>query len=102
MMANETDLSGLDNDYYMIVIKQPRRGGPAVAVEVEDIIEALEMPFAEATIFKSLVRLQQLRLGKGKAGSTEKYEAEKVNYYGVRVLEKVRNGLVKLKVLSNG
>jgi hypothetical protein len=86
----KTKASGLDNDYWLIDIAHPKRLEP-YKVECEDIIEAMNMPFAEATVFKSLWRLCQLRAGNGKPGSTEQYEAEKMVYYSDRTLAKVKN-----------
>lgn len=89
-MSNEPKASGLDNDYWLLDIQHPKRLEPH-KVECEDIIEAMDMPFAEATVFKSLWRLMQLRRGRGKPGSTEKYEAEKMVYYSARTLAKITN-----------
>jgi hypothetical protein len=56
-------------------------------VEVEDITEVLNMEFVEGTLFKSLCKLRQ---NLGKPVSKEKYEAEKIKYYGDRVLTKTQ------------
>lgn len=77
-------LTGDNVDYYLIPVHHPKRLPPHVT-EVEDIIEALGMNFAEGTLFKSLVRLVQLRRNMGKPGSTRQYEAEKVLYYARRI-----------------
>lgn len=90
-MPDEVKASGLDNDYWVVEIKHPRRLGAPYKVEAEDLIEAMGMPFAEATVFKSLWRLMQLRAGRGKPGSTEKYEGEKMVYYSGRTLAKILN-----------
>ena len=82
--------SGGDNDYWVLHIRHPKRLEP-YKVEAEDIIEAFNMPFAEATVFKSLWRLCQLRLGAGKPGSTETYEADKMVYYSQRTRAKIEN-----------
>ena len=66
----EQQASGGDNDYWLLPITHPKRLDP-YTVKCEDIIKAMEMPFAEATVFKSLWRLMQLRRGRGKPGSTE-------------------------------
>lgn len=85
-----TRASGGDNDYWLLAITHPKRLDP-YKVECEDIIEAMEMPFAEATVFKSLWRLMKLRMGQGKTGSTEAYEGEKMVYYSDRTLAKIKN-----------
>lgn len=87
---SEIRASGLDNDYWLLDIKHPKRLNP-YKVECEDIIEAMEMPFAEATVFKSLWRLMKLRMGQGKPGSSEPYEGEKMVYYSARTLAKIQN-----------
>lgn len=86
---NEDKLSGGDNNYYLIPIPNPKRLEPYVA-EVEDIIEALEMTFAEATVLKSLVRAAAGRQGRGKPGNTYLYDAQKIVYYGNRMIAHAR------------
>ncbi len=78
-------MEGGNVNYYLIDVKDPKRLEPYTA-EVEDLIETLNMNFAEGTLLKSLVRLCKLRQAAGKAGSTELYEAQKINYYGERIL----------------
>jgi hypothetical protein len=77
-------LTGSNVNYYLIDIKKPKRLEPYTA-EVEDIIESLNMTFAEGTVLKSLIRLCKLRQNGGKPGSTELYEAEKIKYYAERI-----------------
>lgn len=82
-------LTGGDVNYYLINILNSKVFSPYV-IEVEDIIEALDMEFAEGTLFKSLIRLCKLRQNLGKPGSKSKYEAEKIKYYGNRILVKTK------------
>jgi hypothetical protein len=85
-LTNETpSLTGGDVNYYLISVNHPKRLEPYTA-EVEDLIESLNMTFAEGTLLKSLVRLCKLRQNSGKIGSSELYEAQKIKYYGDRIL----------------
>lgn len=87
VLANtqQKEITGGDVNYYLINITNPKRLQPYV-VEVEDIIEALNMEFAEGTILKSLIRYCKLKQGLGKPGSSKKYEAEKIKYYSERLV----------------
>ena len=85
--AKQPEITGGNVNYYLINIPNPKRLDPYV-VEVEDIIEALNMEFAEGTILKSLIRYCKLKQGLGKPGSTPKYEAEKIKYYADRLVAK--------------
>jgi len=85
--TKQTEITGGDVNYYLINITHPKRLEPYV-VEVEDIIEALNMEFAEGTILKSLIRYCKIKQGLGKPGSSKKYEAEKVEYYAKRLVVK--------------
>ena len=86
----QKEITGGNVNYYLINVGKPKRLEPYVA-EVEDIIEALDMNFAEGTLFKSLIRLCKLRQDLGKPGSSELYEAQKIKYYADRVLVKAQN-----------
>lgn len=92
----QKELCGGDNNYWLLAVEDPKRLDPYV-VEAEDLIEHLELNFAEATVLKSIWRLAKLRQGLGKPGSSPLYEAEKVEYYGKRVLAIVRRYVAKLK-----
>lgn len=87
--ATKPVLTGSDVNYYLIDVPDPKRLQPYTA-EVEDLIEALDMEFAEATILKSLVRLCKNMQGEGKPGNTEIYDAEKLVYYAQRALAKAK------------
>lgn len=75
---------GDDTDYYLLDIPDPKRVKPH-QVECEDIIEALDMRFAEGNIFKALWRKCAERLGSGKEGDSPIRNADKIAYYGNRV-----------------
>ena len=85
--TKQKEITGGDVNYYLINITNPKRLEPYV-VEVEDLIEALNMEFAEGTILKSLIRYCKLKQGLGKPGSSKKYEAEKIKYYSERLVAK--------------
>ncbi len=80
--------SGSDVSYYVVKVGSPKRLDPYSA-ECEDIIEALGMTFAEGCAFKAIWRSCAARtLGKRKTGQDEYgvYDAEKVVYYGNRMV----------------
>lgn len=61
--------------------------------ECIDIIDALQMTPNEANAFKALWRRAAARLGKSKRGYTDGlYDAEKVEFYGKRLVELERRG----------
>lgn len=78
--------SGGHVNYYLIEIRLPN--GTCFVVEVEDVIEVLDMEFAEANVFKAAVRMAKLRQDLGKPGSTRRYEIEKAVYYSARMVAK--------------
>lgn len=80
--------SGGDVDYYLVEVPEPKRLPPYI-MEVEDIIEAVNMTFAEATVFKSLIRsCNEREHGKKKEGNDPEgiRDAEKMVYYSGRTL----------------
>ena len=52
----------------------------------QEVIEALDLDFNEGEALKSIWRKARERQGHGKPGSTPKYNAEKVAYYGDRMV----------------
>lgn len=86
----QKDITGGDVNYYLIKVPHPKRLQPYIA-EVEDIIEAENMNFAEGTLLKSLIRLCKLKQNLGKPGSSTLYEAEKIKYYADRILAQAQN-----------
>jgi len=83
-------LTGGNVNYYLINVDHPKRLEPYTA-EVEDIIESLNMTFAEGTLLKSLIRLCKLKQNAGKIGSSQLYESEKIKYYAERIYEINKN-----------
>lgn len=94
-MAEEAkpEKSGGNVNYYVVNVCSPKRLAPYSA-ECEDIIEALGMTFAEGCAFKAIWRSCAARtLGKLKEGGDAVYDAEKVVYYGSRMLaQRKKNG----------
>ncbi len=96
---NKVEFTGGNVNYYLVNIKDPKRLQPYEA-EAEDIIEALGMTFAEGCAFKAIWRSCAMRtLGHMKKGQDQfgVYDAEKVQYYGGRMLAQ----RTKLKVAAD-
>lgn len=75
--------------YYKVQINNPTSGGAEYTAECNDIIEALGMNYAEGNAFKALWRSCAARqLGLAKQGYDEKglYDAEKVEFFGKRLV----------------
>lgn len=87
--ANMADgeYTGGKTSCYEVAIKLPTREGRAPYVaECNDIIEALNMTFAEGEAFKAVWRRAAARLGRRKAGyDGGKYDADKVAFFGQRM-----------------
>jgi hypothetical protein len=73
-------------DYYKLRIEHPTHHNVPYEVECNDIIKALEMDFAEGNVFKALWRTAAARQGKLKRGHDAKYDAEKIVFFGQRLL----------------
>lgn len=78
--------------YYKVRIDDPLSGTDAYVAECNDIIEALGMNYAEGNAFKAIWRMCAARtLGKQKKGYTDGlYDAEKVAFFGARMVEQQR------------
>lgn len=82
--------TGGSSDYYKVEVKDTTSGGAPYMAECNDIIEALGMNFAEGNAFKALWRRAAHRtLGVKKAGAKDDglYDAEKVKFFGERLVE---------------
>lgn len=89
--------TGNDVDYYRVMVEDPKRTAPYMA-ECEDIIEALNMNFAQGCVFKAIWRDAAMRnLGHKKRGSDQfgLYDAEKVKYYGTRLEAQAKRRIKK-------
>lgn len=82
--------TGGSADYYQVhITNTTTKGRPAYIAECNDIIEALGMNFAEGNAFKALWRrAAQRTLGLRKAGAKDDglYDAEKVEFFGARLV----------------
>ncbi len=102
MTTPKKEFSGGNVDYYLLNIAEPKRLPPYM-VECEDIIEALNMTFAEGNVLKSLWRSCNMRVhGHGKRGQDDfgVYDGDKVAYYGARVqVQRIRLRVAHEKAL---
>lgn len=83
-------LTGGSSDYYKVKVEKPTSEGvEPYTAECNDIIEALELNFAEGNILKALWRRANARKGNGKSGFEDgKYDAEKMVFFSKRELAK--------------
>ena len=85
------EYSGGSSSYYIVDVKSPTTpASKPYTAECNDIIEALGMNYAEGNAFKALWRrAAQRTLGKRKAGAKDDglYDAEKVEFFGARLVE---------------
>ncbi|AEJ81480.1 hypothetical protein 14Stepyanka_00037 [Erwinia phage Stepyanka] len=88
--------TGGSSDYYKVTIaKTTTPYAMPYTAECNDIIEALGMNFAEGNAFKALWRrAAQRTLGLRKAGAKDDglYDAEKVEFFGKRLVEQSKAG----------
>ena len=82
------EYTGLSSGYYTLRIENPTTpDNPPYVAECNDIIEALDMTFAEGNVFKALWRRAAARtLDKHKKGNNEVYDAEKMVFFSERIL----------------
>lgn len=86
--ADPTSGGGLTN-YYLVNVKHPQREEhQSYIAECEDIIEALELNFDEANIFKEIWRTANARKGNAKQGQNDIRAAEKIYHYAGRILKR--------------
>lgn len=84
--------SGGPVGYYLVNVTNPNQGDAPYMAECGDIIEALGMDFNEGTAFKALWRGAAARtLGKQKKGNDALYDAEKVRFYGGRMVSVIKH-----------
>lgn len=86
----EEPLSGGSVDYYKLQIDKPASGAEPYTAECNDLIEALQMTYAEGNAFKAIWRHALARRGVGKKGNTMLYEAEKVEFFAQRLVEQAK------------
>lgn len=80
--------TGGSSSYYSVFIENPTtEGRPQYYAECNDIIEALDMTYAEANVFKACWRKAAERtLGLKKAGNNAVYDSEKMVFFSERTL----------------
>lgn len=79
--------TGGSSSYYQVRIESPTTATDPYDAECNDIIEALGMTFAEGNAFKAIWRTAAARtLGKQKKGNNALYDAEKVVFFGERMI----------------
>lgn len=83
---NKSELTGGSSSYYKIDVTDPTTLPEGYTVECNDIIEALDMNFAEGNAFKAIWRRAALRQGRGKPGATLLYDSEKIVFFGERLV----------------
>lgn len=83
-----TEYTGGSVTYYQVSIANPTTSRAPYIAECNDIIEALDMNYAEGNAFKAIWRRAAARtLGKAKKGYTDGlYDAEKVEFFGQRLV----------------
>lgn len=80
--------SGSLNNYWLVNVKNPQRGGNPYQAEADDIIFALNMTFDEGEAFKAIWRTCTARLGYGKKDNTSLYNAQKLVHRSKRILQR--------------
>ena len=89
--SHGSKLTGGSSSYYTVAVEQPTSGGEPYMAECNDIIEALNMEYDVANVFKAAWRIAALRQGKGKLGQDSPvYDAEKIVFFGNRIIERSR------------
>lgn len=84
-MKNNT---GGSVDYYKIYVRHPTTLPEPYEAECNDIIETLNMNFAEGNILKALWRKAAARKGMQKNGyDGGQYDAEKILFFSQRLLQ---------------
>ena len=93
--AAKAENSGGSCDYYSVFIENPTTPDTdPYTAECNDVIEALDMTFAESNMFKEIWRTAAARtLGKEKEGHTTKRGAEKIRFFSDR--HAVKHGVSK-------
>ncbi len=94
--------TGGSSSYYSVVIENPTtEGRPQYYAECNDIIEALDMTYAEANVFKACWRKAAERtLGLKKAGNNAVYDSEKMVFFSERTLVQEKAKVTATKKVS--
>jgi hypothetical protein len=79
--------TGSSSNYYKVFVKHPTTLPEPYEAECNDIIESLQMTFAEGNAFKAIWRKAKARQGVKKKGyDNGVYDSEKVVFFGERML----------------
>ena len=78
--------TGGSSSYYCVSVSSPTTLPASYKAECNDIIESLEMTFAEGNVFKALWRSAAARQGREKKGNNNVYDAEKMVFFSERIL----------------
>ena len=81
---HDPEYTGGSSSYYKVRVKNPTSGGAPYMAECNDIIEALELNYADANIFKAIWRIAAAKQGKQKQGHNERYDREKIRFFNDR------------------
>lgn len=84
--------TGSSSNYYKVYVKHPTTLPDPYEAECNDIIESLQMTFAEGNAFKAIWRKARARQGVKKKGyDNGVYDSEKVVFFGERMLIEARD-----------
>lgn len=90
----ESQYTGGSSDYYKVFVKNPTTLAEPYEAECNDIIEALDMTFAEGNAFKAIWRKAKARQGVQKKGyDNGLYDSEKVVFFGERMVVEAKEKL---------
>ena len=85
------EYTGSSSNYYKVFVKNPTTLPSSYEAECNDLIEALQMTFAEGNAFKGIWRKAKARQGVKKKGyDNGVYDSEKVVFFGERMLIEAR------------
>lgn len=86
--TTQPEYTGKSVSYYRVKVTRPTsKDLPPYEAECNDIIEALELNYAEGNALKAIWRMAAARQGKLKKGYTDGlYDAEKVEFFGGRMV----------------
>lgn len=88
----EGQYTGSSSDYYKVFVKNPTTIALPYEAECNDIIESLNMTFAEGNAFKAIWRKAKARQGVKKKGyDNGVYDSEKVVFFGERMLVEAKS-----------
>jgi len=86
MEPSSVEHTGGSSNYYRAFVSSPTTLPTGYTAECNDIIESLNMTFAEGNVFKALWRSAASRQGKEKKGNNARYDAEKMCFFSERIL----------------